>query len=420
MIGAHHVLHQLFSKSLDRKDSRGSQTSRVNASSKELRILQNPIISRSFLSFRDSGKSGLERASTTRRYFFFGARNAIYHSLHAALLLPGDEVLIPAYVCKVVPEAVLGYGSRVVFYGVDRECRPDFSDLEARIGARTRALIVVHYFGFPQPITRLRELSDRHNLFLIEDCAHVLRSKIDGRPIGSCGDASVFSLRKFFPLYDGGELVLNRPQADVQVEWGRESALVTLKVAKDLVDQVAEHATHPLIRIPYLFLQRLKKPLLRFVQLRSWNSGGMTVEKTDATFDASLVNQPMSRLSKIVFRHSDVSAVVAKRRANYLYLQTKLAAEYGLRFLISALPDDICPWVFPLFFDGVPDACSALRDRGLPAVSWDGVRPNGVEWGLFSDADYLYRNLVFLPVHQNLAAEDLEEIIVAVRQIASV
>jgi perosamine synthetase len=387
----------------------------MNSSSKEFRIPQNPFVSRSFLSFRDSGKSRFERANSARRYFFFWARNAIYHSLHAAHLSPGDEVLIPAYVCKVVPEAVLGYGSRVVFYRVDRGCRPDFSDLAARMSTRTRALIAVHYFGFPQPIMQLREFCDRHNLFLIEDCAHVLRSGVDGPQLGSCGDASVFSLRKFFPIYDGGELVLNRPQADLRVEWGRETALFTLKVAKDLVDQVAEHVTNPLIQIPYLFLQWLKKPLLELFKLRGRNSGAMAVEKTGVTFDAGLVNQPMSRLSKMVFRHSDVSAIVAKRRANYLFLQRELASVYRLEFFVSELPTGICPWIFPLVLGGESNACATLRAQGIPAVTWNGVRPSGMSWDLFPDADYLYKNLVFLPVHQNLSEQELRQIVQAVK-----
>ena len=143
----------------------------------------------------------------------------------------------------------------------------------------------------------------------------------------------------------------------------------------------------------------------------------MAVEKTDVTFDAGLVNQPMSRLSKMVFRHSDVSAIVAKRRANYLFLQRELASVYRLEFFVPELPTGICPWIFPLVLGGESSACATMRAQGIPAVTWNGVRPSGMSWDLFPDADYLYKNLVFLPVHQNLSEQELRQIVQAVKLI---
>jgi dTDP-4-amino-4,6-dideoxygalactose transaminase len=333
-----------------------------------------------------------------------------------AKLGPGDEVLVPAYVCKVVPEAVLGYGAKVVFYRVDRDCRPDLADVEKRLSSRTRMLVAVHFFGFPQPIAPLQQFCRQRNLFLLEDCCHVLRSEPEGVPLGSFGDASVFSFRKFYPLYDGGELVVNQPGAELDVKWGRENPLFTLRVAMDLFDQMVSKNPSLILRILYSPLDLARKSFVRLFR-RATTSGAVAVQKTDTTFDARLVYQPMSRLSRLVLLHSNASAIAARRRANYIFLQKELSRIEGLRFLVPTLPAGVCPWVFPLFFEELPEACRALRNEGIPAVTWDGVRPAELASGEFGDADFLYPNLVFLPVHQNLSAKDISQIVQAVERV---
>jgi perosamine synthetase len=231
----------------------------MTISSPAFRIPQEPFLSGTFLSFRELNSSDLYAQNGPRRYSVFWARNAIYHSLRVAKPAPGDEVLVPAYICRVVPQAIIGYGAKIVFYDVDRDCRPDFADLETRISSRTRAMIVVHFFGFPQPIARLREFCWQRNLFLIEDCSHVLQSEADGAPLGTFGDVSLFSFRKFYPLFDGGELILNLTGTKLDIEWRRENPLFTIKVAMDLFDQMVGRATSPFLRLPYRFLESIRK-----------------------------------------------------------------------------------------------------------------------------------------------------------------
>jgi perosamine synthetase len=390
----------------------------MSTSLPEFCVPQEPFLSASFLSVRASPASTPRLPEASRRYLFFFARNAIYHVLRLAKIAPGEEVLVPAYVCKVVPEAIRGYGGTVVYYAVDRECRPDFSDLEKKLSSRTRALMAVHFFGFPQPIVCFQQFCKRHNLFLVEDCCHVLQSEVNGVPLGRFGDASLFSFRKFYPLYDGGELVLNIPGSEFDVDWRRESPLFTFREAVDLIDQTAGRNAKSILHQPYRLLQSLRRPIAQLLRSATTSSSGsMAVQKTDATFDLGLVNQPMSRLSKLVLGHSNASAIAAQRRANYIFLQNELPRRDGLRFLVPALPEGVCPWVFPLFFDQLPDACQVLRSEGIPAVTWEGVRPLDVDLRLFENLELLYKNLVFLPIHQNLSAQDMSLILQAVKRV---
>src|SRR5262249_39357721 len=92
-------------------------------------------------------------------------------------------------------------------YPVGTRWTLDPEEIERRITPRTRGILMTHFAGFPGPASQLRALADRHGLVLIEDCAQALLS-VDGEvPVGTTGDAAIFSLRKTLPVPHGGALV---------------------------------------------------------------------------------------------------------------------------------------------------------------------------------------------------------------------
>ena len=141
---------------------------------------------------------------------------------------PGQKILVPAYLCTAAIEPIEYFGAEMSFYTIRRNCSPDWSDLESKIRGNVRAILAVHYFGFPCEIERFCALRDQYNLFLIEDCAHVLDGVPSEHRLGELGDFSVFSPRKYLPVFDGGTLRLNRPAPGFQIRWQFESPLFTL------------------------------------------------------------------------------------------------------------------------------------------------------------------------------------------------
>lgn len=367
-----------------------------------------------------ASNDGVCRAPETQRsYYFFWARNAIYHCLSALGISRGAHVLVPAYLCRAAVEPFEAFGAEIEFYGIGRDCHPDFSEIESRITSRTEAILAVHYFGYSQKIREFRAICDRHHLALVEDCAHVLEYRFDCPCLGSFGDASVFSRRKFLPTYDGGELWLRRSSDTCNVAWKPESALFTLKVAKSLLDQSLENSSSPLAKAAFAILDSLSE-LAKRVKNRRRASGDAPLFALDsdvADFDPSLLDQPMSRLSTWLQKHSDIAAIIASRRQNFQFLRNDFQSMPGVTLLHTELPEHGCPWVLPAFFDGVADAHLRLQEQGVPAVNWAGVRPSAVPLGAFPDVDFLYNNLVFLPIHQNLTPSALQAIVEAVRKI---
>lgn len=378
-------------------------------------IRKDPHFSARYLTLASHISAAIAAIRPRVRIQFFWARNAIYYGLAFLGIPRGCKVLVPAYLCKAAVQPIEAFGAEPVFYAVHRDCAPDLTDLESRIDDRTRLVMGVHYFGFPRAMQELRELCDRRGLLLLEDCAHVLQVDPSKPPLGALGDASVFSWRKFLPLYDGGELFLNRStaQADVGVSWQRESVLFTLKAGKNLLEEMLP---------PRLSEDRPEKEA-------EWQDTGsefdrvpeqkspLHVDRNSSEFLMEHVNFPMSRISRWLVSHFSLAKIAAKRRGNYSYLRSELSRIPGVHLLDPQLPDGIVPWMFPVFIGESPNVHKDLRQLGIPAVSWGGVRHPKFSPQEFPTADFLYENLVFLPIHQDLDESALHLIVEAVKRV---
>lgn len=136
-------------------------------------------------------------------------------ALHIAFILagvePGCEVITTSMTAEPTNTTILSSGATPVFADVDSTTGNLLvADVAKRISDKTKAICVVHYAGYPADLDGLRALADQHGLSLIEDCAHALGAKSQGRPIGTIGDFAIFSLQaiKHMTTVDGGVLVL--------------------------------------------------------------------------------------------------------------------------------------------------------------------------------------------------------------------
>ena len=143
-------------------------------------------------------------------------------ALHAALVLAGvkrgDEVISTAMTAEPTNMAILHAGAKIVWADVD----PTNGNLTAQsvaenITDRTRAIMVVHYGGIPAPIAGIRKVATARGIPVIEDAAHALGARYDGRVIGSHSEFVMFSLQaiKHLTTVDGGMLACNTV-ADVE------------------------------------------------------------------------------------------------------------------------------------------------------------------------------------------------------------
>jgi perosamine synthetase len=110
----------------------------------------------------------------------------------------GDEVIVPAQTHVATAHAVELCGARAIFVDVNSENgNIDISKIEKLISKKTKAISVVHYLGIPVDMFELNTIAKKYNLFVVEDCALALGSKIKNKHVGLFGDAGVFS---FYPV----------------------------------------------------------------------------------------------------------------------------------------------------------------------------------------------------------------------------
>ncbi|MBI1881402.1 MAG: DegT/DnrJ/EryC1/StrS family aminotransferase [Chloroflexi bacterium] len=132
---------------------------------------------------------GVERAVS-----FGAARVALNALLKAMDIGPGDEVILPAYTCVVVPNAIRYIGARPVYVDIDSETyNLSVETVAPKITERTKAILAQHTFGLPVDLDPLLELARQHKIMVIEDCAGALGGSYKGRKLGTLGDAAFFS-----------------------------------------------------------------------------------------------------------------------------------------------------------------------------------------------------------------------------------
>jgi dTDP-4-amino-4,6-dideoxygalactose transaminase len=140
---------------------------------------------------------------------------ALEVALRAAGVGPGDEVVLPAYDWGAAAGAVLRCGAQPVFADVDAvRATLDPASLKARITRRTVAVVVTHWAGCPADLDAILAVARSRGLFVIEDCAQALGARYQGRPVGSFGDAAVFSFGwgKLVCAGEGGAVVFRDAQ----------------------------------------------------------------------------------------------------------------------------------------------------------------------------------------------------------------
>jgi dTDP-4-amino-4,6-dideoxygalactose transaminase len=166
------------------------------------------------------------------------------HALELAAILldlsPGDEVLIPDFTFVSTANAFVLRGARPVFVDI----RPDTLNidenrLEEKIGPRTRAVVPVHYSGIGCDMDAIGEISRRHRLSTIEDNAHGLFARREGRLLGSWGETAAVSFHetKNFTCGEGGALIVNDPSLVSRAEVVREKGTNRRRFFRGEVDK---------------------------------------------------------------------------------------------------------------------------------------------------------------------------------------
>jgi len=138
---------------------------------------------------------------------------AIFLSLKALSIGPGDEVIVPSFSFIATTSPVIHVGAKPVFVDINlKNYTMDSREVEKKISRKTKAIIPVHLFGHPADMDSILELAEEKDLFVIEDACQAHGAEYKGRRVGGIGHIACFS---FYPSKnmtvcgDGGIITTN-------------------------------------------------------------------------------------------------------------------------------------------------------------------------------------------------------------------
>lgn len=145
--------------------------------------------------------------------------SALYLSLKSAGVKPGDAVLCNAYTLAPVPGAIENAGGKVILVEIQKDYTIDLDDLDRKAKNSGAAFFLLsHMRGHIADMDRIMDICNRNSLFLIEDCAHTMGAKWDGRLSGTFGEIGCYSTQTYKHMNSGEGGLLVTDDDDVMAK----------------------------------------------------------------------------------------------------------------------------------------------------------------------------------------------------------
>ncbi len=343
-------------------------------------------------------------------------RAAIGLALQHAGIGPGHQVLVPAYHCREMITPVLAAESQPVFYKIQKDFAPDWDDIAQKTGPATKALLVVHYFGFPQKADEIQAFCRENRLIFIEDCAHAFFGSYRDRPLGSYGHYAIASTRKFFPIQEGGALIIARDRAAPKPDLTAPDLKQNLRQLKTGIEKAVSYG-----RLPAL------KPLLSMIEsIQQWRkdkSEALAPSAPDQPPDEMAVylerhrQRGMAKIARMIVDRTPMEKAAGLRRRNYRILLEGVSGLSGCRAALPELPQGCVPYLFPLVIDDLEQIFPAFEDAAIPMQRFGQFLWDGVDETICPVSMFYSQQTVQIACHQSLTEDELLWIVTAVRRL---
>ncbi len=309
-------------------------------------------------------------------------------ALHLGMLLmgigAGDEVIAPSLTFVATVNAIRYVGAVPVFCDIrgtdDLTVDPD--QIEALITPRTRAMVVMHYAGFPCDMERVMEIARKHRLKVMEDACHGPLSEYQGQKLGTIGDVGCFSFfsNKNISTGEGGMLVTNNPDYFARAKLLRSHGMTSLSY-----ERAKGHSTrYDVIDLGYNYRMDDIRSAIAIVQLEKLRGDLEQRQKIRKKYEARL---------------QGVDGIIVPFRANQEFVSN---------------------YIFPIILkDSTVEKREAVRDRLHQAGIQTSVHyPAAHRFSIYQQfhrgnlphTEYVTDNEITLPMYARLTDEQVEYI----------
>ena len=320
---------------------------------------------------------------------------ALHACCFAAGIKPGDEVITTSMTFAASANCAIYCGGKPVFADINPETyNIDPESVEKCITEKTKAIVAVDFTGQAVEIKRIREICDKHNLIFIEDAAHSLGTKYDGKPVGSLADMTEFSFHpvKTCTSGEGGAITTNDDE---------------------LYKKLILFRTHAITRVQDL--------------MEKESEGGWYYQQVDLGYN---------------YRITDIQAALLSSQLDKLDMFAKRRKELVKRYdeAFSSVPEIVVQKEIPesdtvrhlYIIQLVLEKLSCSRKEIFEALQAEGIGVNvhyiptytfpyyqrlGYKIGNCPNAERLYDRIISMPLFYSMTDEDQEKVIEAVKKV---
>ncbi|HVN96301.1 MAG TPA: DegT/DnrJ/EryC1/StrS family aminotransferase [Syntrophorhabdaceae bacterium] len=314
------------------------------------------------------------------------AVNSGTSALHLALVLsgvgPGDEVILPAQTFIATGLAVLMQGAQPVFADIDlHTANIDPASIRAKLTSRTKAIMVVHWGGYPCPMDEISAIAGERGLPVIEDAAHALGATYKERTVGSISRFTAFSFQaiKHLTTGDGGALCSIDDEDYRQCKIRRWFGIDR----ENSVPSVLGERSYDVANVGYKY------------------------HMNDLSAAVGLGNL------------EDIFENLARRREIAARYRDELSAVPGLTLIQCDKESQSACWLFTMLVEQRDDFIQTLKEHGIPAsVVHQRIDRNSVFGGMtegLTSQDLFEKKQISIPVHGHLNDDHVDLIIKTIR-----
>lgn len=357
-----------------------------------------------------------------RQYFnvsfaisFSSGRAAFLATLKSLGVGKGDEIIIQAFTCAVVPDMIIALQAKPVFVDVDESLNIDPKDFENKITKKTKAIVVQHTFGISADLKKILSIAKKNKIIVIEDCAHTIGGMHQGKKIGTFGKISFFSFGrdKAFSSVFGGMAITNDENL------GKKIRAFQKQLKNQSIFWVWQQLLHPIafsIILP-LYNIYIGKLILVFLQKSRLLSFPVSKKEKEGKMDMNFIKKNSNCLSCLALYQ-------LKRLNKFNKIREEISKVYieGLKDQKFIIPvSDAIPFLrFPILIEKRDDILNLLKRKGIYLGKWysnvidpEKTNLNNVFYrkGFCPKAEYISKRILNLPTYPTFKKSEAKKII---------
>lgn len=303
-------------------------------------------------------------------FLFWKGRIGLYAALRACGLKKGDEVIVQAFTCVVVPNSIIYTGATPVYVDIRTDgFNASFEQIKEKVTDKTKVIITQNTFGLSTDVKRISDYCAERGIICIEDCTHGFGGMHDGKSNGSFADFAFYSTQwnKPFSTGIGGILRVNNPKYLPAIQELEDLAVSPTKREKLMLNALIKARRYFLNDISYWALLKIYR------QLTAWKIvvGSSSPEEIETP---EIPEEFLKKGCKTQYREGlrslkGLENVLKRRKANALTISAYLKSG-GKTYVSPDLEANHSFLIYPLLVKNRSEFLKLAENAGLPMGDW--------------------------------------------------